>query len=130
MAGAVAGTVRVTGLRELQRALKDVEKNTRRDLLGELKDVAEPVRSTAEQLAGREIVNLAATPEWQRMRIGVTTNAVYVAPKRRSRDRTRRRPKFGTMLLERAMIPALEQNRPAVDRALSGYLDHIERRFG
>lgn len=123
----MAGTVRVEGLAGLQRAIRRIDRDAAKDLRAELKEIAEPVKVDAERLGAERIRNL--TPEWQRMRIGVTQHGVYIVPNRRSR-RGSRRPNLKTLLLDRAMYPALVENRAEVDRGLDRFLDHVERQWG
>ena len=50
--------VHVEGVRELDRAFRYIDRALQVELRGELKDAAEPVRSTAEQLATGNIQNI------------------------------------------------------------------------
>lgn len=66
------------------------------------------------------------------MRTGVTREAVYVAPRRRGvkgRDRSRRRPRFADILLERAMQPALQRNIPGITKTYKDLLGKALRKF-
>lgn len=111
---AVGNTIRVEGLRELQRAFTLADKTLERELRDTLREVAEPVRADAERLAvsGIPMIGLA----WSRMRVGVTRTSVYVAPRQRGvrGNATRKRPNLAGLLLGRAMLPALERNEPRV----------------
>lgn len=117
---AAAATIRVEGLRGLQRAAKAAGKETAREVTRALKESAGPVQATAERLA----VDIGAGPRWSRMRIGATTTKVYVAPAARRRGGSPR-PNFGGRLLGRAMMPALEQEQDEVIRAFEKALDNI-----
>jgi len=123
----------VTGLADLQRAFSKLERDTRLGLRHGLRDVAEPVRRDAERLAITQIRRIrfrsSRGPKWEKMRIGVNRNMVYVAPVQRgvkSKGRIRRyaRPKFADVLLDYAMEPALHQNEAEVERSLQLVLDH------
>ena len=107
--------VAVRGLRELNRTFKHAPKDVRREIRDEYRTVAEPVRSTAEILAVSSIRRVGLN--WSRMRTGITTTLVYVAPRQRGvKGRGRgRRPKFGTLLMDRAMQPALERNEHRIE---------------
>lgn len=114
-------TLTVRGLTDLQKAWAVADKETSKELRAALKDAAEPVRADAQQLATLTIRHM--TPEWARMKVGVTRRSVYVAPKHReTRVRSRKRPKFADLLAGRAMQPALDRNisrvRVEVDEAL------------
>jgi hypothetical protein len=109
--------IKVEGLVELNRAFKVADKSLAKEYRAALRDVGEPVRADAERLAVERITTVGIP--WSRMRVGLTQKVVYVAPKQRgSRGGRGRRPKFGTKLLERAMLPALNAN-----------IDEAERRF-
>lgn len=74
------------------------------------------------------VVKRDAVP-WWRMRVGVTTKLVYVAPvqrgvKVRGRD-SRRRLQFANLLMDRAMEPALERNQEAAVAAVDAALGHL-----
>lgn len=114
-----AEAVRVHGLRELSRAFQRADATLKRELRDGLRDAAEPVRRDAELLARLEIRNIGVP--WSRMRPRVTQRAVWVAPVERgvkSRGaQARRRPNLAGLLMDDAMLPALEQNRrEVVDR--------------
>lgn len=111
---AVGNTIRVEGLRDLQRAFTLADKTLERELRDTLREVAEPVRADAERLAVAGIPTIGLP--WSRMRVGVTRTSVYVAPRQRGvrGNATRKRPNLAGLLLGRAMLPALEQNEPRV----------------
>lgn len=105
--------VRVEGLRDLDRAFARFGKAEKKMLRGRLAAAAEPVRDRAQDLAGSEIRNIG--PDWQEMKVGVTTKLVYVAPaRRRGRNANLARPNFAPLLMSRALSPALEQNKDEV----------------
>ena len=122
-------TLAVDGLTGLSKACKLVGKEASRELRTTLRKAAEPVRVGAETRAVQAIANIG--PNWSRMRTGVTTRVVYVAPRERGskahrRTRTAARAQadraFATRLMDRAMVPALRSSVPfvvtAVDRML------------
>lgn len=126
------------GQRELIRAFTAAGKAAGKEIRAELRAVAEPVRHDAESLALSEIPHMApivsksAVP-WWRMRVGVTTKSVYVAPVQRGvkgrGDLSRRRPKFADLMMERAMEPALERNQAAAVEAVDAVLSHIAQEW-
>lgn len=124
-----SGAVRVHGLRELNRAFARADKETRKEVRAAERAIAEPVRATAENLAGSEISGLQRSPQWAGMRIGVTRSLIYVAPKSRRKIGSRR-PNLAGLLLSRAMEPALEQHRGDIERAIERALDRIADHFG
>lgn len=117
--------VRVSGLRELQRACRASEREVRLGVRSRLREAAEPVRAAAEQLAVGNIRNIGAA--WSRMRTGVTASAVYVAPAARRRGGSAR-PNLGGLLMREAMEPALEQRRGEVEHAVEKAIDDIADR--
>jgi len=122
--------VHVEGLAGLQRGFRTIDKNMHKELRNTLKKAAEPVRLDAEGRARSEIPNIGDT--WSRMRTGVTTNVVYVAPKTRGTRGRYRRPNFATLLMDRAMAPALEAHADEIEREIGEMLDdffHAWERF-
>jgi Bacteriophage HK97-gp10, putative tail-component len=118
------GTIRVLGLRELQRDFKKISKELSKDLRKELVEAAAPVKKTAESLALGKIRNMPASPRWAEMRIGVTARSVYMVPFARRRGRSGR-PNLADLLMERAMDPALEQNADEVTGRIDNMLGHL-----
>lgn len=95
-----------------------------------LSDAALPVRTDAEGMAVSRIRNVGVA--WSRMRIGVTTRAVYVAPKHRgAKTGKQKRPNLADLLLARSMLPALDRNEAgtlaATERMLDGLASDWER---
>lgn len=130
---AAPGALAVRGLADLQRAFKIAEKELKVELRVELLRVAKPVRVAAEQLAVAKITNIDKNPggpRWEQMRTGVTQKLVYVAPKQRGQKKgPRKRPRFGTFLMEKAMAPALEQNRMLVVQGMERLIDNVGRKW-
>ncbi len=119
--------IRVVGLRECQRALAQVDKQIAKQIRGELQAVGEVVKTDAERRAEANIRNLGGP--WGRMRIGVTRNIVYLAPKAHrkaghSKERWAR-PNLRSLLADRAMVPAVEENQPLVRQRLDMMLTRI-----
>lgn len=124
-----AGEIKVRGLRDMQAAFKAADRKLVRDLRSRLRQAVEPVRADAEQLAPARIKNVQPGDAWSRMRTGVTTTTVYVAPVQRGvyrrGDQKLRRPRFGDKLLARAMEPALEGRSGEITRAVEKVLDEV-----
>lgn len=120
--------VRVQGLRELQRAFRVADKELAKELRGTLREVAEPVRAEAEQLAVTRISRM--TVPWSRMRVGVTQSTVYVAPRRkgvRGRSHPRSRPNLFDLLMGRSLQPALDHNEQRIEQAVDRMLVEVGR---
>lgn len=109
------------------RALARADKETRLGVRRELRQVAEPVQRDAELFARQRIPRIGE--RWARMRVGITTKTVYVAPSQRSRDRSRRRPNLAGLLMDRAMQPALDAHEHETVRELDRMLDRVADRF-
>ncbi len=120
----MANTIHVKGLRELNRAFARADRTVKNEKNKKLREAAEPVRRGAEALAEGRITNIGDV--WPRTRIGVTQSSVYVAPRTRNRGGAKR-PRFGTRLVEEAMIPALDANREQAVRRLDELLAEMER---
>lgn len=121
-----AATVRIRGLRDLNRAFKAADKSLRTHWRLEQRSIGEPVAATAEQLAIGRIPNLAQSPSWGLMKVGVTQRVVYVAPRGRRKGGSPR-PNFGALLMERAMAPALQMHEASTAARFEMLLERMER---
>jgi hypothetical protein len=120
----------VKGFREMNRAFAKADKDLKRDLRKRMREVAEPVRADAERLAGAKIRNMGNGP-WAGMRVGVTQNLVYVAPRQRgTRNRMMQRSNLGDLLMERAMDPALDAHADEIADRFGDALDDVLDRWG
>lgn len=121
----MAEAIHIRGLADLERAFKLADREEAKLLRREVRAAAEPVRNLAEGRAVAEIRRM--TPPWARMRIGQKRSLVYIVPKQKgSRGRgPSRRPNLKTLLLDRAMIPALETRREATVARLETMLGTV-----
>lgn len=95
----------------------------------ELRGVAEPVRADAESLAASGIRNIG--PDWSRMRVGLTPDVVYVAPRKRGVKRgSRKRRNLAPLLMTRALEPALDNNAHLIEQRFGDVLDRVADTFG
>jgi hypothetical protein len=119
----------VRGLHELQASLAHADRSVRLGVPKGLRQAAEPVQRGAEEFAQANITRIG--PKWSRMRVGVTRNLVYVAPRQRgTRGRTRRsRPNLADLLMGSAMQPALDQHIGEVEARFEELLDRISDDF-
>jgi hypothetical protein len=96
-----------------------------------LRQVAEPVQRGAEELARANISKIG--PRWSKMRVGVTRDLVYVAPRQRGTRgggaNPRRRPNLAPLLMDRAMQPALDQHAGEIEARFEELLDRISDEF-
>jgi len=128
----------VTGLRELNRAFQNTDRDTRLGWRAEMRQVAEPVRRDAEQRAISAIPRMPWSPRWARMRVGVTRQMVYVAPRQRGVRWNKknpgyrfeqRRPNLGNLLMDRALIPAGEAHEHQTEMQLERLMDRVAAGF-
>lgn len=119
---------RVKNLANLNRALRQADKDVRLGIRKEYRTVAEPVRADAERLAVANIRNVGLP--WSRMRIGITQRVVYVAPRQRGArgNRRLRRANFAG-LLGPQMQHALDRNRPEIVRRFNHMLLNVADKF-
>ena len=126
----MADHVTVDGLADLNRALRRTDKQIRAGVRKELRGVAEPVRKDAERLAASEIRNIGH--DWSRMRTGITTNLVYVVPRKRGvkrHDDPRKRKNLNPLLMDRAMQPALDKHAHEIEQSFDDMLDRVADNF-
>jgi hypothetical protein len=123
----VADAVVVHGLADLNRAFRNADRATRLGERRALRAIGKPVAAAAEQLAFQQISNIG--DHWSQMRVGVTQKVVYVAPSQRSKasrgNPQLRRPNLANLLMDRAMEPALEQQRNQVERDVDQFIDNV-----
>lgn len=120
----------VQGLHELQASLAHADRSLRLGVRAGLRQAAEPVQRGAEELARANISRIG--PRWSKMRIGVTRDLVYVAPRQRGQGRgrdPRRRPNLAPLLMDRAMQPALDQHEAEVEARFEELLDRVSDEF-
>lgn len=124
-------TVRVEGLRELQRVFNRADKEEGKALRRELKLAAEPVKTAAQGKAVTQITRMHRSPKWAVMRLGYAKNLVYMVPKEKGTHGRgpRRRTNLAGLLLDRAMIPAAHQNLQQTTLRVQHMLDTIARQW-
>lgn len=123
---ATAG-LRIEGLTELRRSLAKMSRELNQELGDALKKAVEPVRAEAEHKAFATIRNIGSI--WGRMRTGSTQSTVYVAPATRRRGGSPR-PNLGTLLMDQAMWPALEEKQDSIEQDVANAFDRLAFRAG
>ncbi len=122
------GPIRVRGLTDLNRALKVAEKDVRLGIRADLRHAADPVRADAETLATARISHIGV--DWSRMRVGVTQSLVYVVPRKRgTKDQRMKRPKLAPRMMNESMQPALDRNKPEIERRFNEMLYGVAAKF-
>lgn len=112
-----ASTIRVTGLRETQRALRKVSRDAPKIVTNELKTAAEPVRKDATTRISR----YRGTTQKLANRVG---RGASVFVRGTARKRSGRRGDFGR-LQQRHLEAALDQNQDKVRLELERALDRL-----
>ena len=118
----MATAVRIKGLREVQRALRQVDRQLAKDFKNELKQAGEPVaRSAASKLS-----------QWRgaSTNVGIHVMARSVVARQERRKVTGQRGDFGALQMRRAFIPALMENQDRIERELEQALDRFIRKAG
>ena len=125
--------IRVQNYRNMQAALAKADRELRLSFRAGLREVAEPVRRNAEELATSEIRGMVRSPRWGKMRVGITRSLVYVAPRQRGVKTRgadpRRRPNLAPLLMDRAMQPALDAHEGEIVEAFDRLLDRMADGF-
>jgi hypothetical protein len=117
------GTVRVHGLRELNKAFRNVEKDLRKELREELRGVG---RIVANEAAGL----FAPIDPGSASGFKVRVRQRGVAVEQSKRRTTGAHPEYGGLQMRKALLPALERKEPEVVRGLEGMLDRLGRGNG
>ena len=128
---AKAQTLRVEGLRDLNRAFERAPKTLKKEWTAGQRKIAEPTRRLAASKALTMARNVPRSPQWAEMRVGVTQSVVYVAPKERSR-RYKSHAAIETQELGRHAdgpgdATALEANALQIFREFDGFLAAVGR---
>lgn len=115
-------TVRVRGLREVQRGVRNFNESVGKDLTAELKKAAEPVAASARQKLTRyQGVSLNVQP---------VAFAASVRVRQQQRKVTGLRGDFGALQMRRAFIPALTEQAPNVVRNIETAIDRFADQAG
>ena len=119
-------TVRVQGLRELDRALKQSDAGLRKMMRADLKEAARPVSDEAQQRLGR-IRASARTTSGIRPRV---RSAGVVVVEQSRRKTTGKRGDWGAYQMRAILIPALAARTGEVVHRLETMLDRLHGRAG
>jgi len=114
----MAGSVKVKGLREFQRACNKSSKEVKRGLRSELREAGDIVRAEASsRFAGVDARSAAG--------YRVAVRARGVAVEQRLPRTTGQHPDYGAKQMREALEPALDAKRAQVERRLEDMLDNI-----
>ena len=128
----MAGAIRTEGLPQLIRAFNKMDRDLVGDLIWELQESADPVRSLTEEKILGELENMPPTPFFAQMRIGVSKGQglVYVAPEwRRGSGAGTPRPSLAHSIRKR-MDQALEDKSNDIEKRLGDFLDRLADDWG
>jgi hypothetical protein len=116
------GSVRVEGLRELNRDLAKFSKDAQRGLQKELRAIAEPIAQDVRARVSRfgAVTAGGVTP-------GTRAGAAYV--RQRAKKTSGLRPDFGALQMRRGFLPALEANEAGTIRLVDAMLDRLAADF-
>lgn len=118
-----ASTIRVRGLREMQRDFRKMEGDLAKETRKGLKEAAEPVRKEAQALF--EHINARSAAGYR-----VVSRARGVSVEQRYRRTTGKRPDYGRRQMGRALIPALEAKADDVVKGIEKVFDQLAGRNG
>lgn len=118
----MASSVRVKGLREVQRALRQVDKQLGNDFREELKKAGEPVAASAR----------AKLTQWQGASTNVKVHALGkgVFVRQQAKKVTGNRGDFGSLQMRKAFIPALVENEDRIEKDVEDALDRFVDKAG
>lgn len=112
-------TIRVKGLREFVRAADAAGGKTKKLVRDRLRQVAEPVLADARTKLSRYDARSAS-------RLGISVRrAGTVSVEQRLRRTSGAHPEFGTLQMQRVLIPALDENADKIESRFEKALDDI-----
>lgn len=111
-------TVRVRGLKELQRSLKEADKETRKQVRAVLRESGEIVRAEAAKRFDNVDTGSAAG-----FKVRVRQRGIAVEQSRRKT--TGKRADYGHLQMTRALLPALDDKQDEVVDRFEKALDEI-----
>jgi hypothetical protein len=118
-----SATVRIRGLRELNRSLNKINKEAARTVRNAIKEAAEPVaaaaRSKLSRFQGASVGTIAPR---------ASVKGAFVT--QRARKVTGLRPDFGRLQMTEVLVPALEEHRDEVLDRVEDALDRLGREAG
>lgn len=112
-------TIRVKGLREFVRAADAAGGRTKKIVRDRLREVAEPVLADARR-------KLSRYDERSASRLGISVRrAGTVSVEQRLRRTTGAHPQFGSLQMQEALIPALDENADRIEGRFEKAIDDI-----
>lgn len=120
---AAPATVKVEGLSGMLRAADAAGKETKKLVRDRLREVAEPVLQDARSKLSRYDARSAS-------RLGISVRRVgTVSVEQRLRRTTGAHPQFGSLQMQEALMPALDENANEIERRMERALDEVADAF-
>jgi len=121
----------VENMAALQRALARTDRDLRLGIRREMRAMATPVAAHEQELALTRIRRMPSSPQWARVRTGVTSQLLYTVPRQKgTRGRgPKSRPNLANLLEDRAVEPTRRWFEPRAERELEQLLDRIADQF-
>jgi hypothetical protein len=103
---------------DLTRLLQQADVAYKDGIREQLDESIQPLAAEVEALALAGVRRMPRSPQWSDMRTGVAPDVAYVVPVQRGVKKANRRarPNLATLMLGRAMNPALEHQKPRIER--------------
>lgn len=117
--------IKVEGLRELSRAIAEVDKELDAFMRDGLFEIGEKVAKDVRAVYGQYSAPGAAGVQTKVRKAG---NVLVAQTLRKSRD-VRRRANFGPLMMGRAFLPAVDRNEPAAQAAVDDLFETIRREW-
>lgn len=122
-------SIRVDGLRELLAVTDQLDRDARRAVRNEIRDVAVPIRDEAQSLFLSRV-----SGDQRKTRYGISvrkvgTVSVEQRVKGKDRDPRRRRPKFTALVWDRSLQPAADNKENEVAERFEKTMDGIRQRW-
>lgn len=119
-----ARTVRVKGLRDLQRDFRRLSKDLSKEVRDGLREAADPVRQEATRRFTADITDAFSSVE-SAVGYRVVVRQRGVAVEQSKRRTTGLRPDFGRLQMRKALEPALDSKQDQVVKGVEKVLDKL-----
>ena len=117
-------TIRVEGLRQLSRTVRESDDAMNEWLRAGLEKVGERV---AVDVRHSYSVYSAVGAEGVKTKVTKPGNVIVAQTLRRGRDMNRRRPNFGGLMMRKAFLPALDKHEADVAESVEKLFAELER---
>ena len=118
----MADGIKVTGYKEFLKACDRADKETKKFVRETFRDVGDIVKDDAQK-------RLAKIDERSAAGLRTVVRQRGVSVEQSLRKTTGEHPEFGTLQMEEALLPALDEQEPQVGRAFSRAIDKVADNF-